>query len=142
MKKIAKALAACSLALLLCVCLVACEASYSATEIKNKLTNAGYTVSESYDIEFDDETKASQLPGIQKIYTVVKGEGADKEVSIFLVFDSIRNAENGVPDQKLVSLFDEARSQSGTNKKGDITGGRYNNVVFAGSQVCRNAAGI
>lgn len=146
MKKAINLLSIFSMALILCVGLfgfVGCDfsASYSADSIKNNLVRAGFTVSEG-DLIFDDDVKASELAGIQKVYLVTKGADADKEAAFFLVFNSIGNAENGVTDQRLPDIADSAQSLCGANKKGEVGVGRYNNVVFAGLPNCRTAAGI
>ena len=144
MKSFVKMLPTCSMAVLFCACLVGCNlsATYSADSIKTQLTNAGYVVSESFDLQFDDDTMASQLPGIQKIFAIVKGEDADKEFSVILVFDSIKNADSGVNDQRLCDIYDNAKYQCGSNKKDSTTMGRFNNVVFAGPEACKQAAGL
>ena len=142
MKKFIKLLAVFSLALVISFGFCACSAAYSGDGIKNKLQNAGYTVAENYDIKFDDDTKASELSGIQKIYLITKGTDADKEVAIIIVFDSIKSVDSGISDQRLCDIYDEAKFQCGSNKKGETTMGKYNNIVFAGPQACKLVAEI
>ncbi len=126
----------------------ACQAGYSASSIKSNLTSSGYTVSEEYDIVFDQDTdhsvKASELAGIQKIYSVAKGAttDADREFAVILVFDSIQNAEKGINTDRLVILSSQATHQCGENKKTDTSMGQYNNVIFAGSSAIKSAAGL
>ena len=128
------------------IILASCQMSYSASSIKSNLESSGYTVSEQYDLVFDaeteKETKASKLTGIQKIYSVVKGSEDDKEFSIILIFDSIGNADSGITDDRLITLSQAAERQCGDNKSSSMKMGKFNNVCFAGTEACKEAAGL
>ena len=135
------------LVVVLSFALVACkENSYSADTIKSNLQSKGYIVSQDYDIVFDageaTEVRASELPGIQKVFAVTKGTGDNKEVAIILVFDSIKSVENGIPAERLIKLAEEAKYQSGDDVVASIEMGTYNNVCFAGPSACKQAAGL
>lgn len=142
MKKIINMLLACSMAIIIGLGVMGCSASYSASAIKSNLVNAGYTVSEEFDVNFEDETKASELVGIQRIFAVAKGSGDNKEFAIILVFDSIKSVENGISSSKLIELSTGARNQCGDNKSDSVVMGTYNNVAFAGVSACRDIAGL
>ena len=128
------------------IILASCQMSYSASSIKSSLENSGYTVSEQSDLVFEDdngqEVKASKLTGIQKIYTAVKGSEDDKEFSIILIFDSIGNSDAGINDSRLVTIGQAAEKRIGENKVSTFTIGRFNNVCFAGTSTCKEAAGL
>ncbi len=126
------------------IILASCQMSYSASSIKSNLESSGYTVSEQYDLVFDGNTekevKASSLKGIQKIFSVVKGQDDDKEFSIILVFDSIGSVDAGITDDRLITIRQAAESQCGDNKLSNIKMGKFNNVCFAGTEACKEAA--
>ncbi len=142
-KKFLNSICVFALSFLLVAGFVGCSASYSASSIKEKLTNAGYTVTEVESIKFTDDTNTTALKGLQKIYDVSKGEGADIEVAYILVFDSIANADSSnLSDQHLGDLDDTVKQNCGSSKIDNIIIGRFNNVVFAGTKAIQSAAGL
>jgi len=142
-KKFLNSICMVTLAFLLISGFVGCSSTYSPSSIYNNLTKAGYSVVEGEKIIFTDETDTSKLKGLQKIYRVNKGTNADKEVAYILVFDSISNADSSnLSDLNLLDLSDFAKQNCGDSKKGNVSAGRYNNVVFAGFSAIKTTAGI
>ena len=141
-KKFLNSICAVALTFLLVAGFVGCSASYSASAIKEKLTSAGYTV-EEVDIKFTDDTNPTELKGLQKSFLVTKGSDENKEAAYILVFDSISNADTGnLSDARLDDLSELAKQKSGDSKKENLIIGRFNNVVFAGAEAIKTAAGL
>lgn len=129
---------------LLVVALVGCgEASLSAQSAKTGLKKAGYEVNEYNKTEFEEvyssgALKTSQMEGLQTILYGTKKIGDRTDGILLLVFDNIDHAD--IKDSDMFLMYDYGKKLAPSDE--NAVGGKYNNVVWAGSQAAKKAAGI
>ena len=117
--------------------------SYSNSSLKSGLQSAGYTVDENPTILNLDTSK---LTGYQSSLYAYKTVDSKEDGILILIFDSSSNADkagnsaDGVATEFMSMMYNWGRAhapQSDTSVYGIA-----NNIVWAGSNAAKNAAGI
>ena len=120
--------------------LVACARTEKAEDMKTKLKDGGYTVSEYKPEEFD--VKYSSLGGIAKldgIKTVLVAQKGEQGLFLF-VFENGKQAEKAATPELLGTLASSAKDFGDEDQTSFV--GYHNNVLWAGSLKARDAVGL
>ena len=128
---------------MLSITLVACNKKYSASSIKSGLEKAGYSVS-SYSKEAFEKAysngvlKTSEMEGLQEVLYATKTIDEREDGIIILVYDSTKHAE--IKDEQMFIMHDFGKKLAPDSDSSVY--GTSNNVIWAGSQAAKSAAGI
>ena len=138
-----KVLALCAL-VFLCVCgFVGCAVSYEPSSMKAGLEKSGYTVTINATIQNLD---TSEMEGYKSnIYAYKDVDGEERGILI-LIFDSVEHAEKAgstsgnVATETMSLMYDWGRQHAPDTDTSVY--GTANNIVWAGCQNAKKAAGI
>ena len=127
------------------ITLVGCAFSTSAGSIKSGLQSKSFTISEYTPQEYETlqsgAIETTKFTGLQTIITASKKVNEQPIGIIILVFDSIDNAEKVNKNVDVLALLVKAGERIKEEGQQSYYG-LHNNVIWAGAESARKAAGL
>ena len=125
---------------IIAVTFVACNTTVSNDSIEEGLKSAGYSIDKFTPVEAEAyirNLETSKMEGLKTVFHAYKDGHSDDEILI-LVFDNTKHAN--VTNEQMYLMHDWGRAHAPESDTSVF--GTHNNVVWAGSQAAKNAAGL